>query len=233
MSWTRRPWPRVAMAPSSDVDGVLVDSAEAHYESWALLGREEGRPFGRDLFQGTFGMHNSQIIPRWWGTALSASEVERMALRKEELYRDLARTVLRPLPGAASLVRDLHASGFSLAVASSGPLANVRLALQVVGVEELFAVLVTGDDVTRGKPHPEVFDKAIDRLGLLPERCAVIEDAPQGVTAGLAAGSRVLAVTTSRPAQDLQHATRVVSSLEQVTARDLRALIDAPALPPG
>lgn len=209
-----------------DVDGVLVDSGEAHFESWVRLGQEEGHPFSRELFTSTFGMHNHQIIPRWWGPEVAMAEIDRLALRKEELYREIARKTMQSLPGAADLVRELHAGGFSLAVASSGPPANVRLALELLGIDDLFAVLVTGDDVTQGKPHPEVFQKAIAGLGLIPERCVVLEDAPQGVEAGLAAGAFVLAVTTSRPAEDLQHATRVVASLEQVGAPGLRALID-------
>lgn len=209
-----------------DMDGVLVDSGDAHRASWMQLGDEVGVAFTPELFVQTFGMHNNQIIPLWLGE-VTADEVERLALRKEVLYRAAAPDVVRPLPGAVSLVRALRAAGWRLAVASSGPRANVALIVRLLALEDAFDALITGDDVHEGKPHPEVFQKAIAAVGLPPSACVVIEDAPQGVSAGLAAGAAVLAVTTSRPAIDLAAAHRVVDSLETVTPDALHALIVA------
>jgi beta-phosphoglucomutase-like phosphatase (HAD superfamily) len=123
------------------------------------------------------------------------------------------------------LIRALRSDGLLLAVGSSGPRANVELVLEVLGVREAFSALSTGDEVRHGKPHPEVFLKAAAKLQLPPGRCVVIEDAPQGVQAGLAAGARVVAVTTSRPAADLVAAHCVVEGLRELTPASLRALV--------
>ena len=207
-----------------DMDGVLVDSSEAHHASWSRLGDEVGTPFPRALFDRTFGMHNNQIIPMWLGD-VPPDQIERLGLRKEELYRASPPHLLRALPGAQALVTALATDGWRLAVASSGPRANVALILRLLDLENAFHFLATGDDVTHGKPHPEVFLKAMAGLALAPTACAVIEDAPQGVEAGLAAGAAVLAVTSTRPAADLAQAHGVVSSLEEVTPASLADLV--------
>jgi beta-phosphoglucomutase len=208
-----------------DVDGVLVDSLEAHYASWSILGDAVGKPHPRDLFARTFGMHNREIIPLWLGPGVPPEDVEELSTTKEALYRWVARRALRPLDGAASLVEDLASSGFLLAVGSSGPRENVELSLRVLGVRDRFSALSTGGDVREGKPDPEVFLKALERLGLPASRCAVVEDAPQGVEAGLRAGLRVIAVATTRDPEELRHAHLVVRSLRELSPERIRRLI--------
>ena len=99
-----------------DVDGVLVDSSEAHYQAWHRLGEREGRPFGRELFRLTFGMHNQQILPLWMEADLDPLEIDRLADWKEAAYRELAPTLMRPIAGVVQLVRALHAEGVLLAI---------------------------------------------------------------------------------------------------------------------
>lgn len=219
-----------------DMDGVLVDSSEAHYQSWRLLGEREGHPFTPELFGRTFGMHNQQILPLWLGQDLPQSEIDRLADWKESTYRQLAPRLLRPIPGVLELISALRAQGVPLAVGSSGPLANIRLILQTLELEEAFSALSTGEDVTHGKPDPEVFLVAARRLQLEPARCVVLEDAPQGVEAARRAGMAVLAITSSRPAEDLS-ADRVVESfaglepgqLEELLRRERRPVKSSPA----
>ena len=212
-----------------DMDGVLVDSAEAHYKAWRLLGEEVGTFHPLELFRKTFGMHNREIIPLWLGPGLPPDEVERLSVRKEALYREVAASTLRPLDGALELVEDLVREGFLLAVGSSGPQENVELALGILGVRKHFAAFSTAGDVSQGKPHPEVFLKAMEKLGLVPSCCAVIEDAPQGVEAGLRAGARVIGVASTRHPSELMGAHLVVGSLREIDAGRVRRLIEVVA----
>jgi len=209
-----------------DMDGVLVDSSEAHFRAWNLLGEELGQPFSRELFERTFGMHNAQIFPLWLGARTASLRGEELSRRKELLYRTECRELIQPLAGAPELVRELAAAGFRLAVGSSGPRLNVDLALKVLGVTDLFHGLSTAEDVTRGKPDPQVFTVAATRLDLPARRCVVVEDAPQGVAAGRAAGCRVVAVTSTRPAAELEAADLIVEALGEVNSGRLRALLD-------
>jgi len=210
-----------------DMDGVLVDSAEAHRLAWQQLGLEVGTPFTTALFQQTFGQRNASIIPVWLGPAASVISMDRsrwslgasqsdrllgtggtleltperidaLAARKETLYRELVRHgAIRVYPGVSPLLRELRALGARVAVASSGPRENVSLVLDSIGVQGTFDATVTSEDVVEGKPHPEVFLKAAGRLGVAPVSCAVIEDAVHGIEAAKRAGMLAVAVLTS------------------------------------
>lgn len=212
-----------------DMDGVLVDSNPAHHVTFSLMGEKYGVPFTWEMMLGMVGMHNNEIIPRWLGKdypGLTPERIDEISREKEALYREKAAATLQPVPGVVELVRALHAAGFPLAVGSSGPRENVELAMEVTGVKECFPVRVTGSDVRRGKPAPDIFLKAAELLGQPPARCVVIEDAPQGVQAALNAGMKVIAVTTSKPAAELRAAHLVVESLAEVTPAVVRELVD-------
>ena len=127
------------------------------------------------------------------------------------------------------MLRSLHDAGFRLAVGSSGPPENVALVLDRLEARDLFEAVVTGEDVTRGKPDPEVFLIAAKRLGVPPARCAVIEDAPPGIAAANAAGmTSVGLLSTGRKPDDLAAARIVVQSLGELSPQVLRDLIAAP-----
>lgn len=207
-----------------DLDGVIVDSQAAHLEAFRVFARAHGASPDDATLRRTFGMHNRDIMPMLLGRALDAAETARLSDEKEALYRQLARGRLVPIPGARELVTSLDRAGVPLAVGSSGPRANVEMTVQELGLHAHFRALLTGDDIRRGKPDPEVFQAAADRIGVPHASCVVVEDAPEGVQAALSAGMRVLAVTTSRPAALLSSAHRVVDSLVGVTAADLARL---------
>lgn len=210
-----------------DMDGVLVDSAEAHYQAWRMLGEELGVPFERKFFQETFGMTNFAIIPRWLGPRAAQVDIAALSAHKEELYRQVARSVLKPLDGVQQLLDSLAKAGFRMAIGSSGPRANVEMVIEILHIADKISAMSTLEEVKRGKPDPEVFLVAASKLGLPPSRCVVVEDAPQGVQAGLAAGAKVLAVTSTRCAEELRHAHLIVNSLREVDALTLQALIDS------
>ncbi len=211
-----------------DMDGVLVDSTEAHYAAWCGLGSEIGVTCTREIFESTFGMHNRQIIPLWLEREFPDEELDRLSWRKEEIYREVAASSIAALPGVRELIDALsRESDFTLAVGSSGPAPNIELVLDFLGVADKFAALSTGDEVRHGKPEPEVFLIAARKLELDPRRCVVIEDAPQGVAAGIAAGAKVVAVTSTKPAEELQAAHLVIDTLSELGPERLRELIDA------
>jgi HAD superfamily hydrolase (TIGR01509 family) len=129
------------------------------------------------------------------------------------------------LPGAIALLEDLHAAGVPCGLVSASVRPMVDAVLARVGAAH-FAVTISGDDVSRNKPDPEPYLKAIAALGADPSRCVVLEDSPNGVAAGLAAGCQVVAVphaATIQPAERL----RVVESLAQVSGESLAAFVVA------
>jgi beta-phosphoglucomutase len=210
-----------------DVDGVLVDSYAAHYEGWLRLGRELGFSMSQEQFAGTFGRTSREIIREFWPQlATSGERVRLIDDRKEQLYREVIAAEFRAMDGAVELIDELAAAGFRLGVGSSGPPENVDLVLDKLGRRDTFRGVVTGRDVTRGKPDPQVFELAAQRLGLPPMRCVIIEDAPAGVAAAKAAGAKCLGLASAgRDAGQLAAADRVVRSLREVGPRDFHHLL--------
>src|SRR6476620_18263 len=166
-----------------DLDGVIVDSAEAHNASWERLAKEYHLPYDPATdFKRIFGRHSVDIIEHLWNIK-DKEKVERMADEKEAYFREAA-AHLMPLPGVVELIRSLAESGWRQAIGSSAPLANVNLLLSSTGLASYMQAIATGDDVTVGKPDPQVFLLAFDRLGIPPSKGVVIEDAPAGIEAG-------------------------------------------------
>lgn len=222
--WDIGPDKAVTLGLIFDMDGVLVDSARPHFESWCRMAREIGREMPEDTFQKTFGRQNRDIIPLVFGIE-DKPTIDRLSDRKEELYRELIRDDVPAIDGAIDLIRACHADGFRLAIGSSGPPENVNLVLAGMGVSELFAARITAREVTRGKPDPQVFQLAAEALDLPASRCAVVEDAPAGVQAALGAGAVAIALTGGHPREQLASAHRVVDSLRDLSPSRIKTLI--------
>jgi beta-phosphoglucomutase len=207
-----------------DLDGVLIDSAAAHLESWRVIAERRGKVITDATFLATFGRSNADIIPLLFPEETRSEGRQRIADDKEEAYRALVRGRLPVIPGAVELIRACRAAGLKTAIGSSAPPENVALALEEMGVADSVMAVVTGDDVTRGKPDPEVFLKAAAHLQLAPERCVVIEDAPAGIEAAKRAKMGVIAVGTTHPVAELGAANCVRSSVANVSVELIRTL---------
>lgn len=212
-----------------DMDGVLVASGAAHSHSWRLLARKHGREMSAETFAETFGMTSREIIRRIWGEALDEELVARLDEEKEALYRDLI-TGLVPLTiGTREVLGGLAQAGYVLAVATSGPPANLELVLRETGLGPYFAAVVNGFDVEHGKPAPDIFALAAGRAGLAPVDCVVVEDAPVGIQAARAAGMKVIGYAGTHPAERLQEAgaDATVADLREVTPEVVQGLLSA------
>ena len=213
-----------------DVDGVLVDSYQAHFESWKRLFSDLGHDYTEDAFRANFGRTSGEILDEWsrrhavnWDQAM----IRALDDRKEALYREVISENFLAIDGAEELIQGLHADGFDLAVGSSGPPENVEVVLKRLAGAEKFSAVVSRTDVARGKPDPEVFLLGAQRLGLPPSACAVIEDAAPGVAAANAAGMASIALVGTTTAEHLAAANLVVDSLRELNPVVIRNLIDS------
>ncbi len=211
-----------------DMDGVLIDSFDPHRRSWQEMARRHGVEMTDRQFAETFGRTSRDIIRHFWGDAVTDEQVRRMDECKEAIFRDMLRERLPVMPGAPRLIDDLAAHGFKLGVGSSGPPENVNLVVDALGLAGRLAGIVTGMDVTRGKPDPQVFLLTADRMGIDPRRCAVIEDAVHGITAARQAGAKAIALTGTAPREAFTGADLVVDSLNDLSAQRIASLVDSP-----
>ena len=208
-----------------DMDGVLIDSAEAHFAAWRRLMAEEGQPYDRDVFNRTFGLRNDTTLHQILGPDLPAQRIQELDLRKEAYYRELIPSRVHLLAGALPLLRELNAAGVHQAIGSSGPTANVAAALDALELEVYFRHTVSGDDVAAGKPAPDIFLLAAERVGVPPQRCVVLEDAPAGIDSARAAGMACVGLASTHPAEKLNPADWVVDSLETLDVPALLRLV--------
>lgn len=209
-----------------DWDGVIIDSSSHHEESWERLGREIGKPLPEGHFKRSFGRKNEMIIPEILHWTDEPAEIHRLSLRKEALYREVvAERGVEALPGVRTWLERLHVASIPCAIGSSTHRENIQLSLGMIGLGKFFAAAVTSEDVTQGKPHPDVFLKAAARLSADPTRCVVFEDAHVGIAAARAGGMKVVGVATTHPAEELAaEADIVVHRLDELEVAQLTKL---------
>jgi beta-phosphoglucomutase len=217
-----------------DMDGVLVDSYRAHFESWQRVAAEQGVAYTEKEFAWSFGRTSREIIKGTWGhPEFSDDRIRAIDARKEALFREIIGRDFPMMDGARDLIDALRHGGFRVAVGSSGPPENVRLVIEKLGGAQLFDAVVTGMDVQRGKPDPQVFLLAADRAGVPPASCVVIEDARPGIEAARRAGMASVAfVSTGRHEDDFRpvHPDLIVHSLRELDPAGLRALLNKPQM---
>jgi len=205
-----------------DWDGVIINSAKHHEISWDRLAAETGYVLPAGHFVKGFGRKNDYIIPEILFWTRDAKEISRLSLRKEELYREVVREIgITALPGVEEWLEALREAGIACVIGSSTHRLNITTTLEVLGLRDFFADIVSAEDVGRGKPDPEVFLTAASRIGVEPAHGVVFEDALVGIAAAQAAKMRVVAVATTEPKEKLAHADFVVERMDELAIAEV------------
>lgn len=200
-----------------DWDGVVIDSASAHELSWEQLADETGYLLPADHFLKGFGKRNEVIFPDVLGWTSDPEEIRVLSLRKEELYRDIvANEGVNVLPGVRTYLKSLQDAGIPCVVGTSTQRANVELIFDREDMGGFFSDVVASEDVTKGKPDPEVFLIAARKAGKDPEDCVVFEDAVYGIQAAIAGGMKSVGVLTTHADKGLPEADREVRQLDEL-----------------
>ena len=201
------------------MDGVLIDSEPLHFivanellADFGGLSREEN-----EAFIGT-------TTEFFWDTLIPRRGLPETRAYYEARYDEAVLRILRQpwpaAPGVVELVARLHGLGIRLALASSAKRTWIDATLESIGLAGTFEAIVAGDEVTRGKPDPEIYTLAATRLALAPDRCLAIEDSPNGALSARRAGMAVLGVRTPYTAHlTLDGATHIVDSLADLEVR--------------
>lgn len=199
--------PTPLLAAIFDMDGTLVDNMRFHSEAWVAFSKRRGIEANAERFEREFaGKKNEELLPMLLGRAVSAEELVELAEEKESHYRTLYAPHLALLRGAEAFLARLKSSGVRLAVATAAPTGNRTFVLDGLGIRPLFERVVGAEEVTRGKPSPDIFLKAASSLGVEPAACVVFEDAVNGILAARAAGMGAVGITSVTPAALLHEA---------------------------
>lgn len=208
-----------------DLDGTLVDNMALHAQAFgSFAAAHRLPPLTMDLRRRIDGKRNSEIFPMLFEREMTWGEILQFEEEKEGAYRQVSRGRLLPVRGALTLLACLEAHGIGVAVATSAPLKNVQHTLGETGLDGRLTVIARGDEVARGKPFPDVFALAAERLAVPPDECLAFEDAPIGVAAAVAAGMTTVGVATTFSVE--QFAAHIPAPHAVVT--DYEAFLEGP-----
>jgi beta-phosphoglucomutase len=208
-----------------DMDGVIVDSNPYHKTAIQQFCREHGQQLSDDqLLKKVYGRTNREWITALFGD-IPEETIHRYTEEKEELYRRLFNKDIKPLKGLIRFLNELENKKVPRAIGTSAPRSNVDFTLTRTETTRYFDIILNDTFVTHSKPHPEIYLKCAQALGLPNSQCIVIEDSLSGVEAGKAAGSKVIGITTTHPAHELSHCDLVIDDFEGLTTERLRELL--------
>jgi beta-phosphoglucomutase len=219
-----------------DCDGVLVDSEPLHYSAFKKVLGVDGHALTEEIYKETFlSMDDKGAISKFFEIAkkpLTVENLNKLMEQKTQIYQDLVSSEgLLPFPAVPELIMSLS-QRYPLAVASGARRHEVETILESAGLRPYFEVIVTSDDISNGKPHPESFLKVVEELNasgkrnspIRAEECVVIEDSIQCITAAHAIGMKCIAVATTHMTFELKGADLVVPSLSALRASQLEDL---------
>jgi beta-phosphoglucomutase len=208
-----------------DMDGVIVDSNPYHKTAIQQFCRDHGQQLSDDqLLKKVYGRTNREWITALFGD-IPEETIHRYTEEKEELYRRLFNKDIKPLKGLIRFLNELENKKVPRAIGTSAPRSNVDFTLTRTETTRYFDIILNDTFVTHSKPHPEIYLKCAQALGLPNSQCIVIEDSLSGVEAGKAAGSKVIGITTTHPAHELSHCDLVIDDFEGLTTERLRELL--------
>jgi len=210
------------------MDGVIADTAQYHLKGWQIVFRKRGANYTEEDFRRNTGKRSDTIIKSVLGRKIEQGEIMAIIREKDETFRQLMGQNIRPLPGVLKLITSLKEHGFKIAIASSAPIKNIRLITQSLKIHKHFDAIISGWEVTKGKPDPQTFLLAAEKLGVEAKDCIVIEDAISGVTASKRADMRCIAVTNTTSRAELREADLIIDTLEEITIDALERLLNQP-----
>jgi beta-phosphoglucomutase family hydrolase len=203
-----------------DMDGTMVDSMPWHARSWEAFADELGAPpLAPDFFHQTTGRTGLEVM-RYCVGERPEPELRDLVHRKEALYRSMFGPSFREVPGFLAFAQAARAAGIKVACATAGDADNIAFVLDNLGCHGFFDTVVGAHDVDRGKPHPDLFLLAAQRMDTDPADCLVFEDAPHGIEAARRAGMRAVAIATTLPPDELGAPAHVIARAVDFTTLD-------------
>ena len=202
-----------------DLDGVLADSEPWWNQIDAKLLAEYGVSYRGEYHPNVLGVSYRLAVEFYKNAFHISASVEELMRRRGEIATDFFANRVALFPSAKMTLEQLREMKLALAVATSSVSASARPLLERTGIESLFSVVITGDEVQQGKPHPDIYLLAAKKLGISPEASLVIEDSLAGIAAGKAANMRVAAIPDRRfvdPREYEKEANYVVGSLSEI-----------------
>jgi len=209
-----------------DMNGTMIDDMGYHESAWYdVLVNQLKAPLTLEQVRYQLYGTAEEMFQRVFGTdKFSKEEILSISSRKESLYRQEFLPHLKLINGLQTFIEKAKANQFGLAIGTAAPVPNIDFVLDNLNLRHLFPIVIGPDDVIESKPHPEVFLKAADRLGIQPEHCIVFEDAPKGIEAAARSGMKAIGITSYHTADELRN-NNVLFTIEDYMDKRLEQLL--------
>lgn len=211
-----------------DFDGVLLDTSNQLYQGYKKIFKHFNIDYEKERFNENYGLKTKEHFKKILSEnniGTSDEELDKLVVERDIFYKQICNEDLKLLPGAQKLLDELKNKNIKLGLASSTSRGNLNFFLPKLGLHTYFDHVLAGDEVTRGKPHPDIYLTICDRLNIEPSYCVGIEDTDKGINALKNANMKAVAVTlTNRKQYDLSKTDLIIRSLEELNWSKITAL---------
>ena len=200
-----------------DMDGTLIDNMSYHFRAWqtVLAAREMHVPLA-EIPDRAYGKNN-ESFERFLGRKPDKEEILAFNLEKEQAYRDIYAPFLSLIEGVEPFLKAAKALGIPMAIGTGASVRNTNFVVDGLNIRQYFSQIITAEDVTNGKPHPETFLSAAVALGVKPENCVVFEDVLSGAEAAERAGMKTVILTTTFAHEEVSKYPSVIKVINDYT----------------
>jgi len=205
-----------------DMDGVLTDNKEQDFTAWKRVFFDFGLELTFDGYKSFTGMKGEEIVKKYVRPNAGDEEATSLTRRKEEYFiEEIKKTKIEPTKGVERFLNDLRANGIKMGIGTAAMKFKANAILEELGLKQFFEVLVSAEEVKKGKPDPETYLKVVEKLNLKPEECFVIEDAPNGIEAAKNGNIKCIAITTTHQRSKLGMADIIIDSFDELVVSEL------------
>ncbi len=211
-----------------DMDGVICHTNPFHSIAFQqFFAKRNLQPTEEEFAEHMYGKSNSYIMSHFFERKIEGNELLELEDEKESLFREIYQHHVDPIGGFLEFFHQLHENGFKTGVATSAPMANLELIAGKLDLFPYFGSVLASENVTKHKPDPEVYLKSAENLKVNPKDCVVFEDSFSGITAGLNAGMKVVAVLSSHTIEELPKSDFYIKNYNEITIEKVSEILNS------
>ena len=207
------------------MDGTTINTQTYDFSAWGQIFRDHGKTLTKEEFKSFLGNTATEIIKQRVNSTLTKDEIQQEIEKKDAYFATaLKKKQLTMLSGLTTFLAELQKYNYKTALATGADISKIRAVENYIPVSTYFSVIVHAGDVKKGKPDPEVFLMAAEKLGVSPQECIVVEDAPNGIEAAHNANMKCIAITTTHKKDELKNADKIIDSFKEITTEGVKNL---------
>lgn len=207
-----------------DLNGTMIDDMEFHIRAWHSILNGLGAHLSYEETKLQCYGKNHELLERTFPGRFTLAEKDAMSIEKEKQYQEAFRPQLKLIDGLDVFLAEAKQEGIPMAIGSAAIMFNIDFVLDGLNIRHYINAIVSADDVSTSKPHPETFIKCAEQLGVAPEHCIVFEDSPKGVESAAAAGMKAVVITTMHEAHEFASYNNIICFIQDYRSLTVEAL---------